>query len=136
MQPAPTHPGRRPDERWALAAAVAVYTISAALPMALLDAGPILCPLRRLTGLPCPGCGLTHAFVSLGHGDIAAALRFNALSLMLFPLGLLWIGWRLSGRSTPSWLSKRQTAFLGWFSLLAVIAFGVYRLAVPAARPF
>ncbi|MEU1039532.1 DUF2752 domain-containing protein [Streptomyces sp. NPDC005551] len=40
-----------------------------------------LCPLLRLTGLYCPGCGglrSAHAFV---HGDFAAALTDNALAV-------------------------------------------------------
>jgi hypothetical protein len=33
----------------------------------------VLCPLRRLTGVPCPMCGSTSAFVELGHGRLLAA---------------------------------------------------------------
>ena len=38
-----------------------------------------LCPLHALTGLSCPGCGLTRGFHALFHGDIAAALQLNLL---------------------------------------------------------
>jgi hypothetical protein len=38
-----------------------------------------VCPLHALTGLNCPGCGLTRGFHALFHGDILAALHFNAL---------------------------------------------------------
>lgn len=37
------------------------------------------CPFHALTGLNCPGCGLTRGFHALLHGDVFTALRFNAL---------------------------------------------------------
>ena len=37
------------------------------------------CPLHALTGLNCPGCGLTRGFHALFQGDVVSALRFNAL---------------------------------------------------------
>lgn len=36
-----------------------------------------LCYFRNLTGLPCPGCGLTHAAIALWHGEWGAAWRFH-----------------------------------------------------------
>lgn len=37
------------------------------------------CPLYSLTGLACPGCGLTRGFHALFHGDILTALDYNAM---------------------------------------------------------
>ncbi|MFG3201763.1 DUF2752 domain-containing protein [Streptomyces sp. NPDC048192] len=53
-----------------------------------------VCPLYRLTGLYCPGCGglrSAHAFV---HGDLLAALRDNALGVAAYlGFAVLWTVW-------------------------------------------
>lgn len=38
-----------------------------------------VCPLYSVTGILCPGCGLTRGFHALFHGDVLTALHFNAL---------------------------------------------------------
>jgi len=38
-----------------------------------------VCPLYYLTGIHCPGCGLTRGFHALFQGDVLTALHFNAL---------------------------------------------------------
>ena len=38
-----------------------------------------VCPLYQMTGLACPGCGLTRGFHALFHGDLLAALDYNAM---------------------------------------------------------
>jgi hypothetical protein len=73
---------------WAL---LAVTGFSGLLHLAggsLLPALPkaVLCPFKALTGLPCPGCGMTHAFLALGRLDPAGAWAANPL---VFPLAAL-----------------------------------------------
>jgi hypothetical protein len=46
------------------------------------------CPMHAMTGLWCPGCGATRASYLLLHGDVASALHFNALWVVLAPLAL------------------------------------------------
>jgi hypothetical protein len=53
--------------------------------------GFVLCPFRAVTGLPCPGCGMTRAFCAIGHGDFASAVGFNPLAPFVFvAMLLLW----------------------------------------------
>ena len=51
-----------------------------------------VCPLYAMTGLACPGCGLTRAFHAFFHGDLFAALDFNALfPFFAFILGYFFV---------------------------------------------
>ena len=43
----------------------------------------LFCPLRTLTGIPCPLCGMTRAATSLAVGDLHASLAFNPFLLPL-----------------------------------------------------
>jgi hypothetical protein len=43
-----------------------------------------LCPLRRLTGVPCPLCGSTTVFMEAGAGHWTAALAANPLTVLAF----------------------------------------------------
>ncbi len=45
---------------------------------------PSFCLFRQLTGLRCPGCGLTRSFVFLAHGQFLEALRMHPLGPILY----------------------------------------------------
>lgn len=49
------------------------------------------CLWHAITGLPCPGCGMIHAFLSIARGDLHAAWAFNRGSFVALPV-LLWTG--------------------------------------------
>lgn len=62
----------------------------------------ILCPFRAVTGLLCPGCGMTRAFCALGHGEFRRALHFHALSPVLYlSLIVVWMGAAASALNFP-----------------------------------
>ena len=73
---------------WALLAVTALNGLLHLAGRSLLPALPktVLCPFKALTGLPCPGCGITHAFLALGRLDFAGAWAANPL---VFPLAAL-----------------------------------------------
>jgi hypothetical protein len=51
-----------------------------------------ICLFKSCLGLNCPGCGMTRAFLLIGHGEILEALKMNINSLFIFTLvSLLWI---------------------------------------------
>jgi Protein of unknown function (DUF2752) len=46
------------------------------------------CPLRTLTGVPCPFCGMTTATVAMTHGSWSAAGAANPLGYLLAALAI------------------------------------------------
>ena len=118
-------------ERLAAAALIALAAAGAALvryfdPVA---AGFFpACPLYRMTGFACPGCGLTRGFHALFHGDVAAALQFNALiPFWVLVFGYVFVSLALfaaRGRGLP--MKLFHPAVL-WIVLIVLLAFGVLR---------
>lgn len=83
----------------------------------------VLCPTRRLTGVPCPFCGGTTVFIELGSGHPIRALLANplvfvgAIGLAVAPLGAGARWWALK---------SRQRA---WILGAAIAGSGVWQLA-------
>jgi hypothetical protein len=70
-----------------------------------------VCPTKALLGLNCPGCGALRMTYNLLHGDLAAAVHYNAVALAALPLLVwAWGAWTLGrwrGRRLPSWQHHR-----------------------------
>ncbi len=48
------------------------------------NTGPVFCPLRFTTGIPCPGCGLTRSFCALSKGQFTAAVGYHLFGPLLY----------------------------------------------------
>lgn len=55
------------------------------------------CIFRKVTGLDCPGCGMTRATYAMLHGDLLAAFRFNPVGMILLPLAMIGVGIEIIG---------------------------------------
>ena len=53
------------------------------------ESGPTVCPFRLATGAPCPFCGMTHAVVALGGGDLGAMVEANPAAPAMVALALV-----------------------------------------------
>ncbi|MEB3367895.1 DUF2752 domain-containing protein [Saccharopolyspora mangrovi] len=121
------------------AATVLVGCVGAALVLAAdptSDAGFPLppCPIKLLTGLDCPGCGITRTLFSLLRADLPSALHYNALAVLLLPLlAWAWTAWvaRRFGRALPTWTRWRWSPHV---LLAVVVLWVVVRNAVPGLR--
>jgi len=67
----------------------------------------IPCFFHLLTGLKCPGCGVSRMVLSLLRGDIAAAYEANAFLFVTLPFLLFELGFEFyrqwNGRKMPKW---------------------------------
>ena len=72
------------------------------------------CPIRSLTGIPCPGCGLTRAWKAALELDLITAFHYHP---MFWSVPVLMAYCLFDGRLIPQkWLN---------FGLLGVIVLGV-----------
>jgi hypothetical protein len=78
----PAELNRERDVRLVVAGGLGVAAIWPLLPLH----PPLACPLRSLTGIPCPLCGMTRACVAAVHGHVAQSLAFNPMGIVLLVL--------------------------------------------------
>ncbi len=99
--------------------------------------GTVLCPFRRLTGLSCPGCGMTRACVSLAHGELRASLTMHPFAWLVV-VGFFAVaarnaveaafGRRLKYPGRAYWKRTDNPVLMG--CLIAVVVFGAVRLVL------
>ncbi|WP_294553663.1 DUF2752 domain-containing protein [uncultured Pseudoflavonifractor sp.] len=88
----------------------------------------IPCPVRALTGLLCPGCGVTRLCMALLRLDFAAAWDANPVLLLLLPVLAALLARQAaryvkSGRSA---LSRGESALV-WGMAAVLLLWGVAR---------
>jgi hypothetical protein len=87
-----------------------------------------ICPSRLLTGIPCPGCGLTRSVTSLAHADFRRGWLYNP-----FGIGAIVVmGWYalkpVVGRARAAGVERsRPVRVLGWTVLALFLAHGIGR---------
>jgi Protein of unknown function (DUF2752) len=86
-----------------------------------------VCHFHQLTGLYCPGCGMTRSLYALLHGDFLMALRDNALFIGGIFFFMARGGWLLLNHR----IGKTKAAFFPltwlWPLLALVLIFTVLR---------
>ena len=80
---------------------------------------------QYLTGVPCPGCGLSRALAALLRLDFWTALRFHPMVFVLPPV-VLYV---LFGKK-PLFGSKNLERMLLWSVIVLDIAIWMIRLAL------
>ena len=91
--------------------------------------GGIPCIIYTLTGIYCPGCGITRMFTSLLSGNFGEAFRYNLLVMLLLPFfaffGARWaIGYVKEGFGYRG--RRSDTVFLV-AALILLVLFAILR---------
>ena len=86
------------------------------------------CPFHTLTGLKCPGCGVSRMCLALLHADAAEAFRQNRAVLLLLPLGVYTAAaWCAGYIRTGSRVLHGAPKAAAWATAGVLIAFGIAR---------
>ena len=99
----------------------------------------ILCPFRWLTGIICPGCGMTRSVISFVRGDFLSSLYFHPFGSILVTglgfLGSLRLADRLRNKAhfpaLRNWYA-RYTLRISLIFLAAVLLLWALRLVTGA----
>jgi hypothetical protein len=85
-----------------------------------------LCLFHAVTGLNCPGCGMTRALVAAFQGRWADAAQLHPLSLPLIGLWTAWLAWGCVNRLRARPFSQRWPDLFagarGWAGVAVVLA--------------
>jgi hypothetical protein len=93
--------------------------------------GPILCPVRLLTGFPCPGCGGTRAMGAISTGQFEQAWSLNPIT---FAVCLIAITWAVQIKTLNRLIQQSLSAFRSQPVSIQVLSISIlYALAWIAA---
>ncbi len=91
-----------------------------------------VCLFKNIFGIPSPGCGMTRAFLYLGHGDIYEAISLNPNSLLAFSIVIiLWLNEiikMIRKKEVNVQLTKREKFLIYFVSAGLMIAGWFYNL--------
>ena len=83
---------------------------------------PLFCPFKMLFSIPCPGCGMTRAMLSLLSGNVLQAVSYHPFSVLFFAWVLLSLLPDRAVLKFPEWSSVLMSAAL-MVSLVSLLAF-------------
>lgn len=86
----------------------------------------IPCFFHLVTGLKCPGCGVSTIFVEASHLNIAAAFAANPFLFVTFPFIVFELVWAMI-RTQRGTKNPRANEILLWIYIGLLLAWGVIR---------
>ena len=91
----------------------------------------IPCIFYEITGLKCPGCGITRMIVSVARLDLASAFKYNPFLFITGPFILLYLAFlEIKYVLSGSTAMDKWTALV-WIELILAIVYCVMRNISP-----
>lgn len=89
----------------------------------------IPCIFNKITGLKCPGCGITHMIIALCHFDFVQAFWSNPFLFIVLPfVGTFYIINKIYYIYTDTKLNfEKKYLFLEYILLALTVIFGIAR---------
>ena len=96
----------------------------------------IPCVFHEITGLYCPGCGVTRMLYSLLSGDMYAAFRYNMLLFVCLPIIVfLGINYIYAGFKNKKPLCFKIPNFIWIISIVILLIWMIIRNIFPYFAP-
>jgi len=120
--------------RWLAAVCLAVLGLSLVLNPARPTFGVELCPMKKFTGLPCPGCGITRSIINCSRGNFGAAWRYHPLgpaAWLAAIVGASSLLWPRRAKEAVSFFWRRHDRTITGIILAAtalLVVFGALRI--------
>jgi len=123
----------KPEQKKLLGIAAAALTLLVPYLIHIFDHGNIeqaqsLCVFKMLTGLPCPGCGITKSLIFLYQGDLDKSLHYHLFGLPLVVGCVLLIGLLVIEMVTKK-VFLRSVIYSQRLGYGLAIILGIYHLA-------
>ncbi len=124
-------PGLAVRSTIAVLGSLALLALALRLPTRLIPFST--CGFKNLTGLDCPGCGMTRALTALLRGELAKALTFHPLSpifLAIMTTLTAWAWYDLAhGSATLERMFERRGVVIGVGLVVLVLLTWAVRLS-------
>lgn len=111
-----------------------IYKLSAILAIGLAYAAfvraagfGIPCPIHLITGLSCPGCGITRMFSALLRLNFRGAWEANAAILCLLPLMAYAAVRTIRVYVRTGHTHVKDVEAVNWFMIVVLLIFGIVR---------
>jgi len=112
---------------------LAGLAVARAWPVPSVESGDPTCLVRILFGLPCPGCGMTRAWVHTAHGNLGTAFEYNLFGPVGMAVAAGLVGYvvyalvrrrppeRVLNMVNPKWLLALIVVWLG-YSVVRIVS--------------
>lgn len=112
---------------------VAVFALATINPS---DSSPTICGFATCTGVACPGCGMARAAGQLVRGNVAEALRYHPLILLVVAQLLgAWTIWMAHRAGWIRWRHRRWVDVAIGATAALLILVWVVRLVTGSTPP-